>query len=411
MKVIHVTYSGAGGAGIAARRSHEALTAAGVKSHLLCARNAPSGCDLLGRRRLRKCWHAINYQYEKWRRRKLPSEDQCLRSASLFPGFMLKEIEAFSPDIVNLHWINSGTLSVSEIQKINVPVVWTLHDMWPLTGSSHCAGSMLEPWRQAGMPHAFATLDPTEYCRELEASHADKMRCKPEAMISPSRWMHNQVGKAEFTADKETPRIPNCLNLETFYPVKDKAKAKRKLGLPEDKNVLLFVSSWANNPIKGFDLLDQAFSNVAEVDRRSCVIAMLGAHGGESNMHGIPIFHLGNRVGDQEVAVVYQAADIFLCPSREDNYPNTVLEASACAVPTVAFDIGGLPDLIDHQVSGMLAEPYNPIEFATCIVDALKQCAGLGDAARRKSAKQNDPERHAAELIKLYSTLVSKALS
>jgi glycosyltransferase involved in cell wall biosynthesis len=183
------------------------------------------------------------------------------------------------------------------------------------------------------------------------------------------------------------------------------------LGLPEDKNVLLFVSSWANNPIKGFDLLDQAFSHLAEADRKNCVIAMLGAHGGENDMHGMPVFHLGSREGDEELAAVYQAADVFLCPSREDNYPNTVLEASACGVPSVAFNIGGLPDLIDHHESGMLAEPYNPVEFASCLVDTLRKCSSLGDAARSKVARQNDSELHATELINLYSTVIAKASS
>ena len=408
MKILHVTYSGIGGAGIAARRSHEALTAAGVQSHLLCARNAPPGCDVADKRWLRKCWHAINYHYEKWRRRKLLAEDQILRSANILPGYLLKQIMSYDPDIVHLHWINSGTLSVSEIQRIPVPVVWTLHDMWPLTGSSHCAGSLLGKWRQAGMPSAFSEIDETGYCRKLEAIHDQKMADKPDGIISPSRWMHGQVGKKRFSKNKHVQWIPNCLDLEVFCPAHDQALAKKKLGLPTDKKVLLFVSSWGSSPVKGYDLIELALAALSDDIRQTCVIAILGRQRSSNEGHGFPVIYLGNREGDKALAEVYQAADVFLCPSREDNYPNTVMEASACGLPTVAFETGGLPDLVESGWSGMLAEPFDPRSFAECMGAALRDSDRMGKNALEKATQVNNPSRHAQSLARFYKAVLSE---
>jgi len=389
------------------RALQQALLAKGIESYLLCARNPPQGGDMPNMEFLRKCWHAINHRYEQWRRRKLPAEDQCLRSANLLPGFLLRSIRRYDPDLVHLHWINSGTLSVSEIQKIDVPVVWTLHDMWPLTGSSHCAGSLLNSWRKSGMPCTFADLDSSGYCRQLEVRHTRKMLNKPDAMICPSEWMFAQAEKAPFMENKKSFLITNCIDLDIFTPTLDKKLAKKSLGLPENKHVLLFVSSWGNSPVKGFDLLDGAFSAMPVSMRKECVVAVLGGHHGEQRMHGMKVYYMGNKEGDRELARVYQAADVFVCPSREDNYPNTVVEASACGVSTVGFSIGGLPDLVEDGVSGVLVEAYDTGQLSRAIVKVLKDAESMGAEARRRVEARNNDMDHAEALLCLYKKLLA----
>ena len=276
--------------------------------------------------------------------------------------------------------------------------------MWPLNGSSHCAGSLLDLWRNAGMPCTFADFDSTGYCRRLETKHAHKMLNKPEVMISPSRWMHAQVQKATFMAHKKSFHVTNCIDLDVFLPAKDKQAAKKAVGLPRGKTILLFVSSWGNSPVKGFDLLHEALSKLPESAKKNYAIAVLGGHTGEPEIHGMKAHYLGNKSGDNELARVYQAADVFLCPSREDNYPNTVVEASACGIPTVAFDVGGLPDLIEHGKSGMLAQPYEVDEFAACVIDTLRNHEKMGAAARNRTLENNGAEDHARFLLELYKS-------
>lgn len=411
MKIIHVTYAGSGGAGIAARRSIAALRKAGIDSVLLCARGVPSGgaSETFKYPLLRKIWHQINHQYESWLRRKLPIADHCLRSSSRLPGFLVSEINALKPDIVHLHWINSGTMSVAEIQKIEAPVVWTLHDMWPLTGSSHCAGSLLHEWRGAGMPIAYSDLDVTDYCRKLESRHSDKMRGKPDAIISLSSWMSDLVKKASFSAEKITKQIPNCIDLDVYCPSNDKASLKSKWGLPADKKVLLFASSWGGSPIKGFDLFEEAIGKLDQRTADQCVIAAFGGEKEQRELNGVPFYGLGHIHEDTEIASVYQACDVFVCPSREDNYPNTIVEASACGVPTVGFSIGGLPDLVEDGVSGVLAQPYDTGKLALGISEVCEKALSLGLEARRRIEGTCNERLHAKALCSVYRQLLDKS--
>jgi glycosyltransferase involved in cell wall biosynthesis len=200
--------------------------------------------------------------------------------------------------------------------------------------------------------------------------------------------------------------IPNGLDTDAFKPI-PRDIARDYLSVARDHPVVLFGAEWLPDPRKGGDLLCQALAGL----ERPCTLLTFG--GGRLPLNGAPqvtLRSLGNLSDAASLALAYSAADVFVCPSRQDNLPNTVAEALACGTPCVAFNINGLPDMIEHRRTGWLARPFDPSDLGAGIqwVTAQPDQAALRDAARRKALTDYSLEIMTKRYCDLYAELLGR---
>lgn len=388
MKVAIVsTHDLEGGAGRAAHRLHQALRAAGQQSMMFVQHRADPDASIDGSRG--RLDDAIARM--RWRVDHAPAQALGIargRFAVNWLGVDLRRrLRAFAPDVVHLHWVHTGFVSLGEIAELS-PVVWTAHDMWAFTGGCHYDGECAR----------YAT-DECNGCPMQSRARwipfaRSRLRAKAEAfadadlhIVAPSRWLADVAKASSATAGRSVTVIPNAIDLQRFRPI-DRSAARVLYGLPDDATVLLFGALQAGTDArKGFAQLDAALRLLAEGPLRDRLVLCVfgGAQRGDAMTHGIRVRHVGHLVDEESLIALYSAADAFVAPSLQDNLPNTVVEASACGLPTIAFAIGGMPDLVLDGATGRLAVPGSADSLARAIESIAtdrEACRRAGLAAR-----------------------------
>jgi glycosyltransferase involved in cell wall biosynthesis len=410
VRVLHINFSDSGGAGNAARRSHLALLAAGVDSKMLVAKKTTITQEVyvLQYQIIRKLWRVVQLKVEAWLKRRVDQKDRSLRSANVLPGFILNEIERFHPDIVHLHWVNAGMLSRREIQRIKAKVVWTLHDLWPMTGSCHCAGTLMLADIAGQYPTTFEDIDSSGYSSRVGKSYRDALKSKPDGIVTLCRNFEQAVEKAKWLPAMQTARIPNCLDQALFCPVSRDVQLslRKQLNLPEDKVLLLYGAAALHLRHKGMDLLMDSLLHLDPSIASRSSLVVVGGSAGVEGVGDIKCYSLGGVSDEREMAQVYQACDIFLCPSREDNFPNTVAESTSCGLPVVAFRTGGLPDMISHGDTGYLAEAFCIEDYAKGISQSVVNIKEWSTKAAERAKHQYDSTRHTKKMLAFYERIL-----
>jgi len=414
MKILHVTnYDNLGGAGIAAYRLHTALRKAGVDSRMLVRTKGSSdpfvtevgtgevrfadftgqggqpvrhslgdgGRSEISSPKAHSLWSKalssrLAVRGRGWlgtKMTRLLGMADC--SLNILPTGLHKILNASDADVIHLHWINNEMISIKEIAKIKKPIVWTLHDMWAMCGAEHYSSA--DYWQTAcgersrtnGGDHKEEAKGYSLKSKVSSAVNHWIFKKKQKAwrnlsvsFVAPSNWMAEQVRQSELFADAPVAVISNCLDLEVFKPM-DKAECRKKWNLPVDKKLILFGAFDPMDVRKGGDLLSAALSGL---DYANTELVVFGAAKG-TDFFGIKTNWMGEISSEEGMKELYNSANVYVCPSRIDNLPNTVLEARACGVPVVAFDVGGLSDLIRHRENGWLARPYEAEDFASGI--------------------------------------------
>jgi glycosyltransferase involved in cell wall biosynthesis len=213
--------------------------------------------------------------------------------------------------------------------------------------------------------------------------------------------------------------IPNPINLTVWAPCDQaKAQARAPLGLPAVRPLVLFGAiGWGADPRKGADLLLEALqrlrSQVAGTPLEQLELVVFGqSRPAQPPDLGFPIHYSGPLHDDLSLRLLYVAADVFVISSRQDNLPNTGLEAHACGTPVVAFRTGGLVDIVDDRVTGALAEPFDPTSLAASIrwvLDDPQRRRQLGAAARQRAEQLWDPARVAGLVAEVYRQALEQA--
>ena len=261
-------------------------------------------------------------------------------------------------DLIHLHWINQGMLSLSSIRKIlqsGKPVVWTMHDIWPATGICHltlgcrnfttrCCNCRLLPGN--GSAHDLSNSIWEKKAKILEDESIYYVAC--------SRWLESEAKASALLKGHKMTSIPNPIDTH-IYNRCNKQEARQRLGLPADQRLILFVSQRVTNQNKGMDYLVEACRLLKDIPRMGVVI--LGGHAEEvADQLPFETYPLGYVNDERRIVDIYNAADVFVLPSLSENLPNTIMEAMACGVPCVGFRVGGIPEEIDHKRNGYVAE-------------------------------------------------------
>jgi glycosyltransferase involved in cell wall biosynthesis len=414
MKVVHVNaFDGGGGAARAAMRLHRGLLAQGVDSSLITVKpgtREAGVCSPLDKRQQLAAFVKRHAALRLAALQKTPS-NPIIHSLGQFPSGLGRWINESDADVVNLHWVNAETLSIGEIARIKKPIVWTMHDMWPFMGAEHyddfdCPGRWRTPYSASNRPpnHRGPDLDARTWARKARAWSG-----KTFHLVSPSRWLAGLAKESALMGNQPCSVIPNPLDTHVFAPV-DQAVARRILGLPQDRKLILFGAIGATSDLrKGYDLLVSALQALEQnhPDTQAEVMVFGGPRAGEIATVGMKSHFLGEFHDDLSLRIVYSAADVFVAPSRQDNLPNTVVEAAACGLPTVAFDIGGMSDIITDGATGALAHPYDTAAMATKISRLLNSPVSR-EVVRDGAVAKFAPHTTIPEYQELYERIVGE---
>jgi glycosyltransferase involved in cell wall biosynthesis len=379
MKVIQLNHTDiSGGAARAAYRIHSALRVWGVDSQMWVDNAAsgdysvvgPSGKLVKVTTLLRPYIGAL---FNRLFSRLSPIEYSSAVTPSIWPG----KINAADFDLVHLHWVNSEMLSIVDIGRIQKPIVWTLHDMWAFCGAEHYAEDFR--WRDGYLPsnrpahESGFDLNRWTWQRKLKAWK------KPINIVTPSRWLAECVCQSQLMRDWPVSVIPNAIDTDIWQPV-DKTLARQLLWLPADVPLLLFGAiGGANDPRKGFDLLRMALKHLNGQLNGLQLVVFGQLPPKISEDLGFPVHYMGHLHDDLSLRTLYSAADVMVIPSRQDNLPNTGVEALSCGTSVVAFEVCGLPDIVTHQKTGYLAKAFDAEDLAQGIMWLLSDNQRLRD--------------------------------
>lgn len=313
-------------------------------------------------------------------------------------------LSRFNAKLVHLHWLASSLLRVEELGRLEVPVVWTLHDAWAFTGGCHYAGDCDAYRKQCGTcPHLGSSRD-NDLSRALWKRKREAYSRMNLTVVSPSRWLANLARQSSLFAERRVEVIPNGLDTDVFKPIENRV-AKAYLGVDRAHPVLLFGAQWLTDRRKGGDLLCDA---IARLDFPCTLLTF-----GEGKLplavnERVVVRELGTLSDEISLVMMYSAADVFLCPSREDNLPNTVVESLACGTPCAAFDVNGLPEMIEHRKTGWLAKAFDPADFATGIkwLATHPSPERLREAARDKALAEYSLSVMTERYARLYADLL-----
>ncbi|PKA82123.1 glycosyltransferase involved in cell wall biosynthesis [Ulvibacter sp. MAR_2010_11] len=371
MKVLQITSSSKGGAGIAALRLHKALREQGIASAFLSkdltinfqgeevedaffAYKRPT----FGQKLLRK----IQGRIAPTPFQKTASVWNSIKGNAIFENVslphsvyqlqdhpLLKEA-----DVLNLHWI-SGIVDYADFfSAIQKPIVWTLHDMNPFSGLFH--------YKSDGSNNETTISAFDQRIQEYKRKYLRKIQ--KGAIISPSQWLLEEATQSGFFDHFSIKKcIPNAIDLQTFS-VQDASQLRSKHSIPADAFVVLFISHSLEIERKGFRLLLEALTFLSHLP---ITILTVGKDELKSPVTGIKIISLGKISSPREMASSYAMADVFVLPSKEDNLPNVMLESFAGGTPVISFGIGGMKEHVKKGTTGILAETISGEALAKAI--------------------------------------------
>lgn len=410
MKVIHLNESDGGGAGRAAHRLVRAQRAEGIESELwvISARSRDSVVvqhDEVGfwggwRKR------AQSSLSSRWTNR-LKTGNPVVHTPALWDTEWLARINDSDADLVNLHWISKNMLSVRDIARIRKPVVWTLHDMWAFCGAEHYTDDFRwrDGYQTANRPAYESGFDLNRWTWRRKSRHWKK----PMHIVTPSRWLAECAGESALMRRWPVQAVANCLDLEQWRPI-EKAVARDLLGLPKDKPLVLFGALGGGAASrKGFDLLLDALDHLnGKVDGLS-VMVFGQQPPAQPPQLGFPVHYTGHLHDDLSLRAVYSAADAFVIPSRQDNLPNTGVEAHACGTPVVAFNTGGLADIVAHGQTGYLAKAFDTKDLAAGIEWVIVE--RLTGELRRQARERAEARFAEPVVVRQYLDVYRRAIA
>ena len=403
---------GGGGAAKATTRLHTGLRRDGFRSALVVRQ---SGGGIASRmasdsefvRALASARPLVEEVVQRLQR----SPNQSFHSSNLLPSRWSRLIDARRPDVVNLHWIGAGAMSIRDIGRITRPVVMTLHDMWGFCGSEHLSSEDDgERWRvgysRSNRPanHRGVDLDRRTWRRKLR-------HWAPVHIVCPSKWLARCARQSALMSEWPIHVVPNALDLDVFRPI-DQAAARKILGLPPDETLLLFGAFGSLDPQKGFDRFVEVLGGLGgRINNLGAVLVGGGEDDPVPSIPGVHVRSLGAIQDEVSLAMIYSAVDVVVVCSSQESLSQVATEAQACGTPVAAFDVTGLPDAVEHQKTGYLAQPFAVEDLATgieWILASPDRQSRLADAARTRAVALWSENEVVSRYLEVYRTAIDE---
>ena len=418
MKVLLVnTSERTGGAAVACKRLMEALGKQGIDARMLVRDKQSDLPEVtgLGLGRWSLLWKFVWERIVIWKANHFKKNN--LFSVDIAnTGTDITKYPAFQEaDIIHLHWINQGMLSLKNLERIfssGKPVVWTMHDLWPATGichhprecnhyETHCHNCPLLLYHGSKHDLSYRTFE-----KKLKL-----MQGKQVTFVACSQWLQGMAKKSALLQGQHIHSIPNPLNLDIFKP-KDRQGARQRLSLPTDKKLLLFGAVKATDKRKGIDYLIKACKTLVKQNpalKEQIGIVSFGMMSeGLRRVLPFEVYPQGYVTDDDTLTDIYSAVNSYVTPSLEENLPNTIMEAMACGTPCVGFNVGGIPEMIDHQVNGYVADYKSADDLAKGMLWILnhKNIPELRQQAVQKVQRCYEEGVVVPQFIQLYQNLL-----
>lgn len=412
VKIAHFTSELTGGAGVAAQRLHDSLRREGLDSRLYyeCGLPLVAECQrvLDNQSFVRRNLAALA---RSWRNRR--NEPGCLvTSPRWFRRTRLRDV-GHLPDVVNLHWISRWIDQPSFFASLplELPVVWSLHDMNPFTGGCHHAGDC----------ERF-----TNHCRDCPqlknpGPHDDafrffeiKKRCyagKNLHVISSSEWMSMQARRSALLRHARSfHTIPLGLDIQAFNPI-DKSCARQALAIDSERFVVGFACADLSSDNKGGALLVEALHALADTAKITLLVFGVGKLPDSDGRY--QLIELGSINSPHLQSLFYSACDVFAAPSLIESFGLTALEAMACGTPVVAFSTGGLVDVVANGETGLLETKVGSVaglrDQLAWMLQHPSERQNMGLAARQRVEKQFASGLMAKRYVQLYNRLLGSS--
>lgn len=413
MRVLHLSTSDLdGGAARAAYRLHKGLLETGVESEMLV--RARDSLD--SRVRAEKTWitklgpNANSLPLRSYRQR-----PKTMFSPQWFPDVLGKSVQQFKPDLLQLHWVCNGYLKIETLRSLQqFPIVWVLHDMWPLTGGCHYTADCDRYTQQCGACPQLNSQKQKDLSHQIWKRKKNAWAALNLTIVSPSNWMAECARSSSLFGDRPIRVIPHGLDLLKYQPI-NRGFARQLLHLPAHQKLVLFGSSpgTTSDPRKGLQLLEPALDFLTESGWKDQLELVIfgNSSGTTSTPLNFKTHYLGHFQDDISLAMIYSAADVMVVPSLQEAFGQTASEALACGTPVVAFRATGLLDIIDHQQNGYLADPFEPQSLAQGIAWILEnddRCHTLGLNAREKALKAFPLDLQANRYLSLYQDCIGQ---
>ncbi len=423
LRVVHISTSDiGGGAAIASYRLHKGLLRLGVDSQMVVSQKQSDDYTVHGpSSNTEKLWSRLANQLDQVPRRFLKTPNSSLISPAWILENTIDRALALKPDVINLHWIGGGFVRPESLRRLEtLPVVWTLHDMWAFSGGEHYVGNDERykiGYEKENRPLGETGLDLNRWVWQRKMGVVPRLQ--KLTVVTDSTWLGNCARESMMFRNHRVVAINYGLDADRFKPI-PKDLARYILGVPSDKKVILFGAINAvNDPRKGIDLLAaalkhlaaQSHQNVGNVDDNIECYVFGSSTPRKPQDFGFPTHYLGALSDELALAIIYAAADVMVVPSREEAFGQTALEALACGTPVVAFNIGGLPDTVEHERNGYLARPFDIADIANGIQWVLsdeERRKMLSHNARAKVENGFTLEHQARRYIEVYSHLLTR---
>jgi len=319
---------------------------------------------------------------------------------------ILKYASVFKPDLIHLHNIHGGYFQTNLIPKLSkiAPIVWTFHDMFPITG--HCAHSFeCEKWKTGCGNCERLDIYPSikkDRTKFLWNYKKKNFKSANFTIVTPSLWLKKCVEQS-FLKNKDIRLIYNGIDLENFKKT-DKSKSRKELGLPDSKKIVLFsANGGVKNPFKGGEFVFEAFEELK--NRNDILFLNIGGDCGQKSENWLDFGYVKEP---KTMAQLYSASDIYLFPTLAETFGMTVVEAMSCGLPAVTFETGGVPEIVENNRTGLVVEYKNGEKLVEALAklldndELIEKMAGNAVLASKKFSS----ERMADEYFELYKELL-----
>lgn len=410
MKVLHIVAGELnGGAARGAYWLHKGLRKIGVDSYIL------SNCyDTLGDSEVfttvdSKKNKAIKIILEQldaapsWLYR---SRKRVIFSTGFFGKDFTKTKAYQRADIIHLHWINVGFVNMHHLKKVKKPIVWTMRDMWPMTGGCHYALDCIAyETGCGGCPQLNSKF--SHDLSKIVLSRKKKYVPKNIKLVGISTWLSKCARKSSIFHDFDLRTISNNVDCQEFFPI-PKDIARKLLGLPHNKKIILAGANNINDFYKGFDKYMQTLNYLENEQNHLLFFGKFNASLLKNS--GFEYTSLGYLNDTISLRLAYSAADVFVAPSLMDAFGKTLAESMACETPVVCFNATGPKDIVDHKKNGYLAHPFDPEDLARgvkWILEDKNRYLELSHNARRKVEDYFDIKIVAEQYHSIYQEIMN----
>ncbi|MDR2475463.1 MAG: glycosyltransferase family 4 protein [Bacteroidales bacterium] len=418
MKILLIsTFDCSGGAAVAANRLMKALRKQGVDAKILVRDKQTDDENVISVNTswLKRKINFIRFAWERWIifcHNRFNRKDLFRVSiANTGTDICGHSLMAWA-DVVHLHWINQGFLSLNDIKKLlktGKSVVWTMHDMWPCTGICHHAWGCENFKSECGNCPFLSSKKTNDLSYRIFQNKKHIFQSNIH-FVTVSIWLKSMALKNTQIENSDISVIPNVVDTTLFYPA-DKQIARKQLSFPLDKKIVLMGAAKLNDPIKGFTYLQQALSILKEQGENILLILFGSLKDDPVFLSSISVEYISTGLirDTSTLARLYVAADVTVVSSLYETFGQTLIEAMACGCPVVSFDNSGQTDIIEHKVNGYLAR-YKDAEDLACGIRWVLSEASYEELSKNAIGKVKqvyDEAVIARQYIELYGKVLS----